>query len=78
MNLIDSDIDLSQFTEPENVHQVRAADRFKKRTLDVLNHKGGAVGVPMPWLKTRDLIELRPGELSIWSGYKGHGKSQLL
>lgn len=78
MNIIDSDIDLSQFTEPDNVHQVRAADRFKKRTLDVLNHKGGAVGVPMPWLKTRDLIELRPGELSIWSGYKGHGKSQLL
>lgn len=75
MNLIDSSIDLSQFTEPENVHQVRDASRFKKRTLEVLNHKGGAVGVPMPWLKTRDLIELRPGELSIWTGYKGHGKA---
>ena len=78
MNLIDSNIDLSQFTEPENVHQVRDASRFKKRTLDILNHKNQAIGVPMPWLKTRDLIELRPGELSIWSGYKGHGKSQLL
>ena len=75
MNLIDANIDLSQFTEPDNVHQVRSADRFKKRTLDVLNHKGGAVGVPMPWAKTRDLIELRPGELSIWSGFKGHGKA---
>lgn len=78
MNLIDSDIDLSQFAEPDNVHQVRSADRFKKRTLDVLNHKDSAVGVPMPWIKTRDMIELRPGELSIWSGYKGHGKSQML
>ena len=48
MNLIDSNIDLSQFTEPENVHQVRDASRFKKRTLDVLNHKGGAVGVLDP------------------------------
>lgn len=78
MNLIDSAIDLSQFAEPENVHQVRAADRFKKRTIDVLNHTSDAVGIPMPWMKTRDLIELRPGELSIWTGYKGHGKSQFL
>lgn len=78
MNLIDSSVDLSDFMEPENVHQVRSADRFKKRTIDVLNHNGDAVGVPMPWLKTRDLIEHRPGELSIWTGYKGHGKSQFL
>lgn len=78
MNLIDASIDLSQFTEPENVHQVRDAGRFKKRTLDILAHKGEAIGVPMPWLKTRDLIELRPGELSIWSGFKGHGKSAML
>jgi len=78
MNLIDSAIDLSQFTEPDNVHQVRSADRFKKRTVEVLNHTNTAVGIPMPWMKTQELIELRPGELSIWTGYKGHGKSQFL
>lgn len=78
MNLIDSNIDLSQFTEPENVHQVRDASRFKRKTMDILSHKNAAVGMPMPWLKTRDLIEFRPGELSIWTGYKGHGKSMLL
>lgn len=78
MNLIDSNIDLSQFTEPENVNRVRSADRFKKRTLDILTHKNQAVGTPLPWAKTSDIIELRPGELSIWTGYKGHGKSQFL
>lgn len=78
MNLIDSRIDLSAFTEPENVHQVRSADRFLKKTLDILTHKNQAVGTPLPWLKTRDLIEFRTGELSIWTGYKGHGKSMLL
>jgi len=79
MNIINtSTIDLSAFTEPENVHQVRSADRFKKKTLDILTHKNKAVGCPLPWSKTRDVIELRPGELSIWSGYKGHGKSALL
>jgi twinkle protein len=78
MNLIESSIDLSQFVEPENIHQVRDASRFKKRTLDILNHKNQAIGVPLPWAKAHNLIELRPGELSIWTGYKGHGKSMLL
>lgn len=32
----------------------------------------------LPWNKTHDNIRLRPGEVSIWGGYNGHGKSQLL
>lgn len=78
MNIIPDSVDLSAFTEPENVHQIRAADRFKKKTLDILSHKNQAIGCPLPWGKTREVIELRPGELSIWTGYKGHGKSMLL
>lgn len=78
MNLIPDSIDLSAFTEPENVHQIRSADRFKKKTLDILTHKNKAIGCPLPWVKAQNVIELRPGELSIWTGYKGHGKSMLL
>ena len=78
MNLIHDTIDLSAYTEPENVHQIRSADRFKKKTLDILSHKNRAIGCQMPWAKTQDVIELRPGELSIWTGFKGHGKSMFL
>ena len=78
VNLIPGSIDLSAFTEPENVHQIRSADRFKKKTIDILSHKNKAIGCPLPWYKAQDLIELRPGELSIWTGYKGHGKSMML
>lgn len=78
MNLIPSSIDLSAFQEPENVHQIRDALSFKRKTLDILTHKNKAVGTPLPWVKTQDLIEFRHGELSIWTGYKGHGKSMLL
>ena len=78
MNLIPGSIDLSAFTEPENVHQIRSADRFKKKTIDILSHKNKAIGCQLPWHKAQDLIELRPGELSIWTGYKGHGKSMML
>ena len=75
MNIIPDSVDLSAFTEPENVHQIRSADRFKKKTLDILTHKNKAIGCPLPWAKAQNIIELRPGELSIWTGYKGHGKA---
>lgn len=36
------------------------------------------LGDRLPWQKTRSCVALRPAEVSIWSGYNGHGKSQLL
>lgn len=35
-------------------------------------------GILLPWPKTHELIKLRPGELSIWAGINGHGKSALV
>lgn len=35
-------------------------------------------GARLPWAKTHDLIRLRGGEVSLWQGPNGHGKSQLL
>lgn len=35
-------------------------------------------GDKLPWPKTYDLIRLRPGEVSLWAGINGHGKSLLL
>ena len=35
-------------------------------------------GAKLPWAKTHDLIRLRGGEVSMWMGINGHGKSQLL
>lgn len=34
-------------------------------------------GLRLPWKKTHDRVRLRPGELSVWAGINGHGKSQL-
>lgn len=36
------------------------------------------IGYSLPWDKARDKICFRPSELSLWTGYNGHGKSQLL
>jgi len=35
-------------------------------------------GLVLPWPKTHDLIKLRSGEISIWAGVNGHGKSAVV
>lgn len=35
-------------------------------------------GMHLPWKKTHDKIKLRAGELSIWAGVNGHGKSAVM
>lgn len=35
-------------------------------------------GERLPWEKTHDLVRFRPGEVSVWAGINGHGKSLLL
>ncbi len=35
-------------------------------------------GYLLPWSKTHKTIKLRPGEVSVWAGINGHGKSQIV
>lgn len=35
-------------------------------------------GMEVPWAKARDLIRFRSSEVTVWTGWSGHGKSQLL
>lgn len=35
-------------------------------------------GYTLPWEKTKDKILLRPGDLTVWTGINGHGKSQII
>ena len=40
---------------------------------------GAAIsGGTLPWDKTHDKFRFRPGELTLWAGYSGHGKSGLV
>lgn len=36
------------------------------------------IGTKTPWVHANQLILFRPGELSVWQGINGHGKSQVL
>lgn len=35
-------------------------------------------GVSLPWKKLEETMRLRPGEVTLWTGINGHGKTQLI
>lgn len=48
---------------------------------DVISRLAGETqhrGISLPWSKTYGKVALRPGEVSVWAGVNGHGKSALL
>lgn len=51
---------------------------FLEATLQTFTPDAEQKGLSLPWHKTHEQIRLRSGELSIWTGINGHGKSQLL
>ena len=46
--------------------------------VEVLNDESGVKGDPLPWSRTHEDIGLDSGALTIWGGWSGHGKSELL
>jgi twinkle protein len=64
--------------DPEELQQV---DNFRHKVLDLFHSEDGVVkesATLLPWAKLKEHLELRPGELTIWTGINGHGKSQML
>ncbi len=76
--LIPDSIDLSDYLEPEQSQAVRPAHYFTDRAIDILAGRNAAGGLPLPWSKAADKFAFRSGELTVWTGYKAHGKSMLL
>jgi len=60
---------MSHFRRPSAFTQ-KIADRFRPPS-------GEPLGYGMGWSKTQ-IIRLNPGEMSLWSGFNGHGKSCML
>ena len=72
------DIDF-EFYEKVTDHQqkVRPASFYVQSLLDRLASGVKEKHAFMPWEKTRDLIQFRPGEVTIWGGPNGSGKSMV-
>lgn len=79
MNIIQDDIDFSQYMEETENHKVRPACDFLQETIEAFYPAPGSPVPPKPlWDKANGKIAFRPGEVSLWAGINGHGKSMML
>ena len=63
---------------PAEAVLIRDAGNWKDEVWERFGDGLSATGVMMPWANTWNKLRLRPGEVSVWSGINGHGKSELL
>lgn len=77
--LSEDDIDFDAYMRAtEGAAKVKPAASWVESILQARNDPQGVSGATLPWGKTHHDIRLRPGEMSIWAGVNGHGKSLLL
>lgn len=79
MNVITpDDIDFSAYErETEAKQRVKPARAYIAELIDQLGQPILVKGQPLPWMKTRGLFRFRPGEVTLWAGVNGHGKSLM-
>ena len=76
--LRDTDIDFAKYEMESEAAKVRPAHEWAEQVRDYFYDPQIEAGHTLPWSKTHEAIKLRAGELSIWAGVNGHGKSLLL
>lgn len=79
MNVLRSDeIDFSAYLrETEPKQRVKPAKEYVAELIERLGNPIIERGHPLPWLKVRKLFRFRPGEVTLWAGVNGHGKSLM-
>jgi twinkle protein len=78
MQLVKDNIDFAQYMKDTESHNVRSASNWIDATVALFHPKGDAPRAPtMLWEKTKEKIAFRPGEVTLWAGINGHGKSMF-
>jgi len=72
------DIDFLSFTGRQESQFIENASEWTDEVVERFNGDLGQNGDLLPWSKTHNSFAMRPGEVTIWGGYSGHGKSQIL
>lgn len=74
--IIPDDINFSLYErETDAAQKVKPASMWVQSLIDRIHTPVKASHSYMPWGKTRGLIQFRPGELTVWGGQNGSGKS---
>ncbi len=76
--LTPDDVDFARFErETEARARVRPAKAYIGDLIDQLGKPIEIAGQALPWFKVNRLFRFRPGEVTLWAGVNGHGKSLL-
>lgn len=71
-------IDFAAYLEMTEAQQkVRPAKDFRDELFDHLFGDKPDPKAYLPWLKTHKQVQFRPGEVTLWAGINGHGKSLM-
>ena len=72
-------VDLKPFMVSDEMQaKVVDAGQYRESLLDMIENPPQLSGAKLPWGKTHFNLRFRSGEITIWAGINGHGKSQLL
>jgi twinkle protein len=72
----DDEIDFSIYlTETDAQQKVKPASMWVQQIVDQLRNPVKQPRTVMPWTKTHGLLQFRPGEVTLWGGANGNGKS---
>lgn len=72
------DIDFARYMQATEARQrVKSAGIYVQALIDQANNPQPTRHHYMPWNKTKNILQFRPGEVTIWGGESGHGKSLI-
>lgn len=77
MQIIDDGIDFSKYLNLSHAEEIRNPEHWREELAALFEKQGINSGDLMPWQKTHDYVQFRPGEVSVWAGINGHGKSMV-
>lgn len=77
-DISDIGIDFKSFFSQYQARNITSPSTFTDRILARLRGEQNTTGAMLPWDKTRTLVRFRAGEVTIWAGVNGHGKSMVL
>lgn len=79
MNVIDDNIDFDAYLRgPDESAMVMPASAWVDEVIQAFEQPAALTGAALPWSITHNTVRLRHGELSIWPGFSGSGKSMLI
>jgi twinkle protein len=79
-NLLLPKVDFEAFMKAreEDKANVKQASDYTDELIDMFYGEQVISGLTLPWTKTHDNFRFRDGEVTLWPGVNGHGKSQVL